>query len=128
MERRRKKRGEKLVRKLETRGAGHLLSHCCGVNDRESESAKRELGDQRQTDSDRDGEVEKRWKNEGDRYVKRDSSVFGGVLVCSSGANFISLIFISMLPSKHYPHVILFISVLSSSSFCVLSHTKNHCS
>ncbi len=99
MEGRRKKRG-KVSEKVRDESAGHFLSHCCGERNRESESAKRELGDQRQTDCDRDGEVEKQRKKEGNRYVKRDSSVFGEV-------RSISL----LLRCQHYfshPHFLMF--------------------
>ncbi len=106
------RKGGKVSEKVRDESAGHFLSHCCGERNRESESAKRELGDQRQTDSDRDGEVEKQRKKEGNRYVKRDSSVFGEV-------RSISL----LLRCQHYfshPHFLMFSSSYYPPVYCSL--------
>lgn len=85
--------------KVRDRSAGHFLSHCCGEKDHERSKA--------------DGQWQ-RWRDwESNTYVKTDWEV----LVSSLGANFISLIFISLCASYYPPIycslVILYVLALS---------------
>lgn len=74
----------------------------------------------RRSKANSDGEVKKQWMNEGDRL----RSVFGGVrsiIFLLLRQLYLSYFLMFQLLS---PHILFTSFVLSSSSFCVLSHTK----